>query len=266
MPRNGSGQYTLPPVYQATPGTTVRSEQHNVPLQDIEQAMTDSLPRSGSAPMTGNLAMGGRKVTGLGVPTSPTDAATKKYIDEKRVPVGGIDVQGGSLVGRPGSGTGAASSVVVGDGLAFFGAGLIANLGGGLSTVAGAIVANVKSYANQAQAEAATNNDTAMTPVRVDQYANANLLGKLQTWEAFTRSAGTIYTNTTGRPIMVAVVADATSAPRAFQVAPASGAFVTVGLFDEQGGLYSSVSAIIPAGHRYRIEGAATILNWAELR
>ena len=75
MPRNGSGQYSLPPVYVATPGTEIRAIQHNTPLEDIEQALTGSLPRDGSAPMAANLAMGGRKITGLGEPTSSTDAA-----------------------------------------------------------------------------------------------------------------------------------------------------------------------------------------------
>lgn len=75
MPRNGSGQYSLPPVYIATPGTTIRADQHNTPLEDIEQALTGSLPRDGSAPMAANLSMGGRKITGLGEPTSSTDAA-----------------------------------------------------------------------------------------------------------------------------------------------------------------------------------------------
>lgn len=77
MPRNGSGNYSLPPVYLATPGTTVRSEQHNIPLQDIGQALSDSLPRNGSAPMTGNLAMGGRRITGLGVGTAAGDAVRR---------------------------------------------------------------------------------------------------------------------------------------------------------------------------------------------
>lgn len=74
MPRSG-GQYSLPPVYIATPGTNIRAEQHNIPLEDIAQALTGSLPRDGSAPMAANLSMGGRKITGLGAPTNDTDAA-----------------------------------------------------------------------------------------------------------------------------------------------------------------------------------------------
>lgn len=73
MPRSG-GIYTLPPGYFATNGTTIEVSQHNPPLEDIAQALTDSLPRDGSAPMTGNLAMGSNKITGLAAATLASDA------------------------------------------------------------------------------------------------------------------------------------------------------------------------------------------------
>jgi hypothetical protein len=73
MPRSG-GIYTLPPGYFAVDGTTIEVSQHNPPLEDIAQALTDSLPRDGSAPMTGNLAMGSNKITGLAAATNPADA------------------------------------------------------------------------------------------------------------------------------------------------------------------------------------------------
>jgi len=56
-------------------GTTIEVSQHNPPLEDIAQALTDSLPRDGSAPMTGSLPMGGNKITGGAVGTNPTDFA-----------------------------------------------------------------------------------------------------------------------------------------------------------------------------------------------
>ena len=74
MPRGPSGIYNLPPSYRATSGQTIRTEQHNPPLEDIAQALTDSLPRSGVAPMTGNLPMGGRKVTNMAPATAAGDA------------------------------------------------------------------------------------------------------------------------------------------------------------------------------------------------
>ena len=64
----------MPPGYFAVDGTTIEVSQHNPPLEDIAQALTDSLPRDGSAPMTGNLAMGSNKITNLAAATNPADA------------------------------------------------------------------------------------------------------------------------------------------------------------------------------------------------
>ena len=74
MPRSPSGIYSLPASYLATSGQTIRTEQHNPPLEDIAQALTDSLPRNGVAPMTSNMAMGNNKITGLAAGTAETDA------------------------------------------------------------------------------------------------------------------------------------------------------------------------------------------------
>lgn len=60
MARDAQGNYSLPGGYLATPGATILASQHNPPLEDLAQAMTDSLPRSGVAPMTGPF----RTVTG----------------------------------------------------------------------------------------------------------------------------------------------------------------------------------------------------------
>lgn len=73
MPTN-NGNYTLPPVYKAEPGTTIRSEQHNVPLEDLAVAMNGTIARDGTRPLTANLNMGGRKITGLATGTAPGDA------------------------------------------------------------------------------------------------------------------------------------------------------------------------------------------------
>jgi microcystin-dependent protein len=73
MPRT-LGIFSLVPSYLATSGATIKTEQHNPPLEDIAQALTDSLPRDGSAPMTGALAMGSNKITGLATGTDAGDA------------------------------------------------------------------------------------------------------------------------------------------------------------------------------------------------
>lgn len=73
MPTGPSGIYTLPPSYLATAGETIRTEQHNAPLEDIAQGLTDRLSRSGVAPMAGNLQMGANKITNIAAATAAGD-------------------------------------------------------------------------------------------------------------------------------------------------------------------------------------------------
>lgn len=44
MPRDGSGNYTLPAGYQATSGQTATAAQHNDPLEDIETVLNENQP------------------------------------------------------------------------------------------------------------------------------------------------------------------------------------------------------------------------------
>ena len=73
MPRS-NGIFSLIASYFATPGTTIRTEQHNPVLEDIANALTGSLPRDGSAPMLANLPMNNRRITGLAAATASSDA------------------------------------------------------------------------------------------------------------------------------------------------------------------------------------------------
>ena len=268
MPRNASGNFTLPAVYRATPGTTVRSDQHNTPLEDIAQSLTDSLPRNGSAPMTGNLSMGGRRITGLGAPTEASDAATRGYVDGIRTSPARTDMAQG-VVGRSALGNGAASTLTLGAGLEFSGSSIRARIGTGISFVAGAIAAAVTRFATQGEATAGTNNEAAMTPLRVQEYAAANLIGVSQSWQGVLadRAFNVVYTNNTGRPIMVAVSGDTSGSPSDMQVSANGTTWVNVGRFGEAGQLETSVSTIVPNGHRYRIVGGGLSFNyWTELR
>ena len=90
MPRS-NGIFSLVASYFATPGTTIRTDQHNPVLEDIANALTDSLPRDGSAPMTGNLPMAGRRITNMADGTNPTDAAT---VQQANVPAASTTVVG----------------------------------------------------------------------------------------------------------------------------------------------------------------------------
>ena len=88
MPRNTAGTYNLPSGTLVNTGDTILVSQHNPPLQDIAQALTDSLDRGGTGGMRANLQMGGNKVTGLAPGTAPDDAATVSQIGASLFPPG----------------------------------------------------------------------------------------------------------------------------------------------------------------------------------
>ena len=83
---NGNGGVTT-----AVPETdygTYSKPSTGIPKSDLAQAVQDSLdaaddalPTAGGT-MSGNITMGGNKVTGLGDPSADGDAATKKYVDD----------------------------------------------------------------------------------------------------------------------------------------------------------------------------------------
>jgi hypothetical protein len=72
MPRSG-GIFSLISSYFATPGQTIRTDQHNPVLEDMAAALTGSVARDGSSPMLGNLPMNGQKITNLGAATLASD-------------------------------------------------------------------------------------------------------------------------------------------------------------------------------------------------
>ncbi len=81
MPRDANGVFSLSPGYLAVTGQTILASQHNPPLEDIAEGLTNSLPRNGSAPMIAPFDMGGFRVVNVGTPTGDGDAATKAYLD-----------------------------------------------------------------------------------------------------------------------------------------------------------------------------------------
>lgn len=76
MPYNGFGNFTLVPTYFVQNGDDVLPSQHNPPLEDIGAGMSSVLVKDGRAPMTGDLKMGGFKVTGASDGVADTDLAT----------------------------------------------------------------------------------------------------------------------------------------------------------------------------------------------
>ena len=74
----------IPPTV-ATDATTKKYVDDNI--LNSSPDLSDYLEKDGSVAMTGNLQMGNKKIVGLATPTANTDAATKKYVDDK--PSGG---------------------------------------------------------------------------------------------------------------------------------------------------------------------------------
>lgn len=138
--------------------------------------------------------------------------------------------------------------------------------GAGLASGGGALTADraiTVPKASQAQAEAGVDDATAMTPLRTRQAIATTAIGVGQTWQDLTasRSAGVTYTNSTGRPIAVAITTSNTNATTSFFVDT-----VQVGATTHVNGYSNSnqIYAEIPSGSSYNLVGART--KWAELR
>lgn len=65
MPTDGSGNYSLPEGSTAVSGDVIEASIHNTPLADVAAGMSARVMRNGSAVMTGDLPMGGHRITNL---------------------------------------------------------------------------------------------------------------------------------------------------------------------------------------------------------
>ena len=87
-----------------------------------------------------------------------------------------------------------------------------------------------------------------------------------QSWSNVTgsRSAGTVYTNNTGRPIEIRVHGGA-APDRSLQVSPnGTSGWVRIGYFVDDSS--QAQGGVVPNGHSYRAEAGTNIAYWAELR
>jgi hypothetical protein len=74
MARDGSGNYSLPATF-AVANQQASSATVNAIMDDIAQALTDSINKDGSKAFEANQSMGGNKLTNLAVATLAADAA-----------------------------------------------------------------------------------------------------------------------------------------------------------------------------------------------
>jgi hypothetical protein len=81
MSRDAGGIYTLPPVITPViPDTIISTAWGNGVNNDIAQALTESLDRSGRGGMLAPLVMGNYPINAVGPATQPTDAPTAKQV------------------------------------------------------------------------------------------------------------------------------------------------------------------------------------------
>lgn len=82
MPRNGSGQFSLPSGNPVTGGTTISSTTHNATMSDIADALTASLAKDGQVVPTANLPMGGYRHTNVDDAGARTDYARADQVQD----------------------------------------------------------------------------------------------------------------------------------------------------------------------------------------
>lgn len=98
----------------------------------------------------------------------------------------------------------------------------------------------------------------------IKAYVDAAGIGVGQTWQDVggSRSAGTSYQNTTGKPIMVAIRGN-TNSTHYLQVSTNNATWISVGSTIAAS---ANMTAIIPDDHYYRLQSGATFNGWSELR
>jgi hypothetical protein len=125
--------------------------------------------------------------------------------------------------------------------------------------------AGQRGLASQAEAETGTDNTKLMTPLRTSQAVATRAIGIGQTWQDVTssRSSSTVYQNTTGRTIEVAVETTNGTFGRLQVSVTGTGSWRSVGGLPSTGA--GAACAVIPENWYYRVTHDA-VVAWAELR
>ncbi|URQ76162.1 MAG: tail fiber protein [Candidatus Ochrobactrum gambitense] len=86
MPFDPGGNFSLVPSYKAVAGQTIRTEQHNPPLEDIANGLSSVLVRDGRNGMVGPLNMGNFPINNVLASSSPTSSAVVSQL----IPIGSV--------------------------------------------------------------------------------------------------------------------------------------------------------------------------------
>lgn len=126
-------------------------------------------------------------------------------------------------------------------------------------------VAGIIKLATTALAQGLADDTTAITPKKLADALDATAFGRNQTWQDVKsgRTAGTTYTNTTGKPILAVVSIDNNATVRYFKINGNSIArFTTI----SSGTISSVITALIMPGDTYSVDGWSALWSWWELR
>lgn len=128
-------------------------------------------------------------------------------------------------------------------------------------------VAGKAKIATTAIAQAGTNNTDIITPAKLKDYLDTKVLGINQTWQNVTSSrlSDTVYTNTTGKTIIVKVSSGYTSSSNTMYLY-VDGNEVQQIRNDADGSVNIWTTLEVPSGATYRITSSASFTNWSELR
>src|SRR5262252_1238235 len=84
----------------AAAGTKILSSRHDQNDNDLADGLSNCITKTGNTQPTANIPMAGFKITNLGTPTAPSDAATKGYVDNSPGWTAARYISGADLQGR----------------------------------------------------------------------------------------------------------------------------------------------------------------------
>ncbi|MDX5370195.1 MAG: hypothetical protein LPL29_12555 [Alphaproteobacteria bacterium] len=248
MPRNGSGVYSLPAGSNRTNGDTSDASDINSPLGDLETDANTVRP----------IVAGG---TGASSAAAARTALSVQELNANLTSLAGLTFAANKGLYTTGANTAALFDLTA----------------AGLALLDDADAAAQRTTLGLGSAAVLTAGTSANNAVQLDGSARLPAvdgtqltgtgIGVGQTWQDVTgsRSAGTSYQNTTGKPIMVAIQANSAAAGKSLEVSSDNSTWIAVGWISI-GAAPQSAQAIVPNNHYYRATSATSIGTWAELR
>lgn len=305
MAYNGSGSYSPPSSsFPAVSGALIESAKFNNIVNDIASALSTAICKDGQTTVTANLPMAGYRHTGVGGAITRAEYAAAGQVQDSSFtwagtaggtanditltlsPAPAAYAAGQSFTYKSGASANTSAMTVNINGL---GAKAIQKNGATLSSgdhpanswfriiydgsafqmdalyrQATTSVSGVAPLATGPESQAGVDNTKIITPAAL----GLTVPGMGQTWQNMTasRSSSTVYTNSTGRPIMVSV-ALLTSVGSTIFITVAGNTFYGSSFPSSGGTTYSSF--IVPNGATYSVAnnlGTSVVSNWAELR